>query len=118
MEGYGLRWRIEEYHRQIKQDYRLESIRLRKYSAIKNMVFFVMLAASFISRLPENLVIKLVSVAKRLPRNKLKDIPSYIYYMLTAAVSHCLAVALKQRPIPLWRRRRDFWQHKLALVLE
>lgn len=118
MEGYGLRWRIEEYHRQIKQDYRLESIRLRKYMAIKNMVFCVMLAASFISRLPENLVIKLVSVAKRLSRNKLTDIPSYPFYMITAAVSYCLAAAVKQRPLPLWIRRRDFGQHKLALAME
>lgn len=118
MEGYGLRWRIEEYHRQIKQDYRLESIRLRKYVAIKNMVFFVMLAASFISRLPENLAIKLVSAAKRLNKNKLSDIPKYPFYMITAAVAYCLAAAIKQRPIPLWRRRRDFWQYKLALELE
>lgn len=118
MEGYGLRWRIEEYHRQVKQDYRLESIRLRKYMAIKNMVFFVMLAASFICRLPENLVIKLVSVAKRLPKNKLTDIPSYHFYMLTAAVSYCLAAAVKQKPLPLWLRKKDYWQYKLALDLE
>lgn len=118
MEGYGLRWRIEEYHRQIKQDYRLENIRLRKYMAIKNMGFFVMLAASFISRLPENLVIKLVSVAKRLNKNKLSDIPRYPYYMITAAVAYCLAAAVKQRPIPLWIRKRDFWQLKFALALE
>lgn len=118
MEGYGLRWRIEEYHRQIKQDYRLESIRLRKYMAIKNMVLLVMLAASFISRLPENLVIKLVSVAKRLNKNQLSDIPRYPYYMITAAVACCLAAAVKQRPIPLWLRKRDFMQYKLALALE
>lgn len=116
MEGYGLRWRIEEYHRQIKQDYRLESIRLRKYMAIKNMVTFVALASAFVCRLPENLVVKLVYLAKRLNKNKLKDIPSYPYYMLTAAVSGCLAAAVKQRPIPLWLRRRDFWQYQLALT--
>ena len=118
MEGYTLRWRIEEYHRQIKQSYHLENIRLRKYVAIKNMVSFVMLAASFISRLPENLVIKLLCEAKRLFRNKLKDIPNYYYYMLTAAVSCCLAAAVKQRPVPLCLRKRDFWQHKLALILD
>ena len=116
MGGYGLRWRIEEYHRQIKQDYRLESIRLRKYMAIKNMVTFVALASAFVCRLPENLVVKLVYLAKRLNKNKLKDIPSYPYYMLTAAVSGCLAAAVKQRPIPLWLRRRDFWQYQLALT--
>ncbi len=31
MEAYGLKWRVEEYHRQIKQDYKLERICLRKY---------------------------------------------------------------------------------------
>jgi len=47
LDAYGLRWRIEEYHRQIKQDYHLEEICLRKYNAIKNMGVIVMLAASF-----------------------------------------------------------------------
>jgi len=35
--GYGLRWKIEEVHRQIKGDYRLEAIRLERYEALKTM---------------------------------------------------------------------------------
>ena len=48
MHAYGLRWRVEEYHRQIKQDYSLESIFLHKYSSIKNMGVILMLAAVFL----------------------------------------------------------------------
>lgn len=37
MEGYGCRWRIEEVHRQVKQDYRYESVSLRRYVALRNL---------------------------------------------------------------------------------
>ena len=115
METYGLRWRVEEYHRQIKQDYKLERICLRKYSAIKNMCAIVMLAASFCARLPQHLIIKLLVLTNQLPRKRLRDIPKYPYYMITAAVSRVLEHAVKQRPKPLRIRKRDFFQLKLNL---
>ena len=87
MEAYGLRWRVEEYHRQIKQDYGLESLCLRKYSAIKNIGVLVMLAASFCASLPEHLVIRMIAAANLLPRKRLGDIPGYQLYMIVAAVA-------------------------------
>ena len=115
MEAYGLRWRVEEYHRQIKQDYKLEHICLRKYSAIKNMCAIVMLAAAFCARLPKNLVIKLLVLSNQLPHRRLTDIPRYPYYMITDAVAHALSCAVKRRPQPLRKRIRDYFQLKLAL---
>ncbi len=115
MEGYGLRWRVEEYHRQIKQDYRLESLCLQKYAAIKNMGVLVMLAAAFCARLPESFVIKLVAAANRLPRRQLRDIPSYPFYMIVAAVALALEGAFKRRPLPLRVRKRNYFQLSLAL---
>ena len=115
MEAYGLRWRVEEYHRQIKQDYKLERICLRKYSAIKNMCAIVMLAASFCARLPKNLVLKLLLLTNQLPRKRLRDIPNYPYYMITAAVARAMVHAVKRRPKPLRFRKRDFFQLKLNL---
>jgi len=56
------------FERQIKQDYGLEKIRLRKYYAIKNMVVPVMLAASFCAQLPDHLTIKILTLSNRLPR--------------------------------------------------
>jgi len=115
MEGYGLRWRVEEYHRQIKQDYGLEKICLRNYNAIKAMGVLVMLAASFCARLPEHLVIQMIAAAGLLPRKRLSDIPGYQYYMLTAAVAWVLRQTQKQRPKPLRVRKRDYFQLSLAL---
>jgi len=115
MEAYGLRWRVEEYHRQIKQDYKLEQVCLRKYSAIKNMCAIVMLAASFCARLPKNLVLKLLLLTNQLPRKRLRDIPNYPYYMITAAVARAMVHAVKQRPKPLRFRKRDYLQFNLNL---
>lgn len=110
MEAYGLRWRVEEYHRQIKQDYGLESLCLRKYAAIKNMAVLVMLASAFCARLPKELVICMVAAAKRLPRNRLSDIPQYPFYMIVAAVSFSLETAARKPPRPLRLRKRDYFQ--------
>ena len=114
MHAYGLRWRVEEYHRQIKQDYHLEQICLRKYNAIKNMGVILMLAAAFCARLPRNLVIKLLVLTNQLPRKRLSDIPDYPYYMIMAAVARTLELAVKRRPKPLKIRKRDYFQLKLA----
>jgi hypothetical protein len=116
LEAYGLRWRVEEYHRQIKQDYGLESLCLRKYSAIKNMGVLVALAASFCARLPENLVIKMLLAANMLPRKRLSDIPSYPLYMIVAAVALILETAAKRRYKPLRFRKRDYFQLSLGLL--
>ena len=115
MEAYGLRWRVEEYHRQIKQDYSLEKICLRNYNAIKNMGVLVVLAASFCARLPKHLVIQMLAVSNLLPCRRLRDIPDYPYYMIVAAVAHILESAVKRRPKPLRIRKRDYFQLKLAL---
>ena len=115
MEAYGLRWRVEEYHRQIKQDYALEKICLRNYNAIKNMGAIIALASSFCARLPEYLVIQMIAAAGLLPRKRLSDIPNYPYYMLTAAIAWILGQSHKQRPKPLRVRKRDYFQLSLAL---
>ena len=115
MHAYGLRWRVEEYHRQIKHDYGLESICLRKYSSIKKMGVIFMLAASFCARLPSHLVIKLLLLTNQLPRKRLSDIPDYPYYMIMVAVARTLELAHKRRYKPLRFRKRDYFQLNLVL---
>ena len=116
LEGYGLRWRVEEYHRQVKQDYRLEDIRLRSYTAIKNMVVLIMLATSFCARLPRHLAVRLLALAGRLPRRRIGDIPAYPYYMIVGAVAAVLVLAVKRRTKPLRIRKRDYFQLSLPLL--
>lgn len=117
LEGYGLRWGVEEYHRQIKGDFQLEEIRLRAYDAIKNMGVLVMLAASFYARLPVDLVIRMMAAARLLPRMKIRDVPGYVYYRVVEAVARVLESSRKNRPKPLRIRKRDYWQLILPLEL-
>ena len=115
MEAYGLRWRVEEYHRQIKQDYGLEKICLRNYNAIKNMGVIVMLAASLLACLPKSLFTQMVAATNMLPRKRIIDIPDYPYYMVTAAVAWILEQTHKRQPKPLRMRKRDCCQLNLNL---
>lgn len=115
MEAYGLRWRVEEYHRQIKQDYGLEKICLRNYNAIKTMGVMVMLAASLLACLPKSLFTQIVAVTNMLPRKRISDIPDYPYYMITAAVAWILEQTQKRRPKLLRLRKRDYCQLNLDL---
>ncbi len=115
MEAYGLRWRVEEYHRQIKQDYGLEEICLRNYNAIKNMGVFVVLAATFCAQMPQPLVIQMLAVSNLLPRKQLRDIPAYPYYKIVAAVAYILQTTTKRRPKPLRIRKREYFQFNLQL---
>ncbi|MEA3421833.1 MAG: transposase, partial [Acidobacteriota bacterium] len=45
--AYGARWKIEEFHRQVKDNFNLESISLARYEALRNMVTIVLVVASF-----------------------------------------------------------------------
>lgn len=116
LEAYGLRWRIEEYHRQIKQDYSLERLCVRSYQAIKNMGVLVMLAASFCAQLPEHIMITLLAVSNQLPRKRLRDIPKYPYYKIIAAVAYILQLTEKRSYKPLHVRKRDYFQLKLDFL--
>jgi len=60
IKAYGLSWKIEEVHRQIKVDYQLESICLQRYEALKSMNSLLWMAASFLYTRLEPLVIKIL----------------------------------------------------------
>jgi hypothetical protein len=115
MEAYGLRWRIEEYHRQIKQDFKLEEICIRKYAAIKTLGVLVMMAAAFCARLPYELVIKLMAVTNQLPHKRLSDIPNFPYYKIESAVATVLNATVRRPHLHLKIRKRNYFQLELCL---
>jgi hypothetical protein len=90
MEGYGLRWKIEEYHRHIKDDYHLEQICLRRYTALKNFMSIFMIAMTFIYHHFESLSMEILieSRIKLVYREKkLKEYLGFIYYKMAKAVA-------------------------------
>lgn len=115
MDGYGYRWTIEEFHRQVKQDYSLESIRLQRYEAIKSMGALIMVAVSFCADLPQGLAVKLVSSAGLLERKRLRDMPAFTLYKITEAVAIAITASVKRPQKPLRFRKRDYFQLKFAL---
>lgn len=117
LEGYGERWRIEEIHRQLKQDFHFERIAVRDYGSLKALGVLVMLAEAFLMQMPAAVRHLMMAVSNVLPRKRITDVPHYPFYLLSAAVAKLLAAAGKRPPTPLWLRRRDDAQLKLDLVL-
>ena len=88
LEGYGLRWKIEEVHRQIKTDYHLEAIPLQRYEALKNLNALLWMAVSFLYTRLESLALEIINEPELglINRRKLVDILRYVYYKLALAL--------------------------------
>lgn len=91
MTGYQYRWKIEEYHRQVKQDYGLEQMVFLRYKKLRNMATLLFLLMGFIASLSKNLIDELCLSSKVLPTGRLKELPAYIYYRLCEALCILLA---------------------------
>jgi len=95
VKGYGLRWKIEEVHRQIKNDYQLESICLQRYEALKGMNSLLWMAAPFLYTRLEPLVMDILYEPQLalINRKTIKDLLRFIYYKLAFAIKRILALA-------------------------
>ncbi|MBN1408973.1 MAG: transposase [Calditrichaceae bacterium] len=95
LEGYGLRWKIEEVHRQIKTDYSLEAIRLQRYEALNNLNALLWMAASFLYTRLETLVMEIITEPELglINRKKRADLFRFVYYKLALGLKRILAVA-------------------------
>lgn len=93
---YGMRWSIEEVHRQIKQDFGWEKMQLLTYSSLKNMNALLWLAASFIYNEVRKITVYLIQriPERMLYRNFNKEINKYMYYKLTNTVSYLFGLFL------------------------
>lgn len=92
IEGYSLRWSIEEVHRHIKCDFDLEDVRLLTYQSLKNLMPILWTAISFlyiqISSISLELIVK--SKLKVLIREKFSEIKGFIYYKVYKALKFIL----------------------------
>ena len=95
VKGYGLRWKIEEVHRQIKVDYHQEAIRLERYEALKTMNALLWMAVSFLYTRLESLAPKIIALPELalVNRRNPKDLLRFKFYKLAAAVKRIVAVA-------------------------
>lgn len=113
MEGYGCRWKIEEVHREVKVDYHLEAVCIRRYEALKNfnMLFWVVLTFLYQTLYDASYRIILESKEKLLYRNRFKELDGFIYYKLSKA----LRIIFRQTTLmPVVRKKKT---SQLSLVL-
>lgn len=100
MTGYQYRWKIEEYHRQIKQDYCLEDMVYLRYRKLRNMATLLFILMGFIASLSKTILDELCLNSKVLPTGRLKELPTYIYYRVCEAL-RILLVNVFTRPVPI-----------------
>lgn len=93
MEGYGCRWRIEEVHRQVKQDYKYETVCLRRYAALRNFNALFWMAMGFLYQHLEDVSLKLILFSKEplIYTGRLKDMGVFYLYKLSRVVSNLLS---------------------------
>ncbi len=101
MEGYKYRWKVEEFHRQVKQDFNLNKIKVMKYDTIKSMGTLLLITMGFIAKffnmMNKNTKLKIFKITNLIYKNNLKYIPNYIYYKATEAIRLLLNIFFKRR---------------------
>ncbi len=92
MEGYGCRWRIEEVHRQVKQDYRYESVSLKRYTALRNFNTLFWTTMGFLYQQLEDISLQLILDFREpiIYTGRLRDLGDFYLYKLSRVVSGLL----------------------------
>lgn len=91
-EGYGKRWKIEEYHRHIKQSYKLENIQMKTFSGLQSVLAVLSVAMYILYKKTGAMHIKLLleSGYNYLNKHRISELTNFIYYKLSKIVSNLL----------------------------
>lgn len=87
--GYGLRWKIEEYHRHIKQEYGLEAIQIKTFTGIQSMLAVLTVAMYMIYRKIKSIHLDLLldTGYNYLNKNQPRELVNFIYYKISKVVA-------------------------------
>ncbi len=87
--GYKLRWKIEEFHRHVKQDFGWEKMQLMTYVRLKNLNAILLAALSLIYSMYDiKLMLYRIFPNKMMDRERDKDRIIFIYYRITAIANY------------------------------
>lgn len=104
--GYGYRWKIEEVHRHVKEQYNWEGMCLRRYVALKNLNAIFWLAISFIYTQLESLPVEFFTHFNVIYKRKLRELLGFIYYKLSVVVKMIFAnCSLRLKTLHRWREK-------------
>lgn len=118
--AYGFRWKIEEYHRHIKQCYRLEDIQIKTFEGLQSMLAILTIAMGIIYSSLSSMHIKLLLQGgiKTLNKEKLYELTNYIYYKISTIIKTLLAHMKPSAFLPSPRISQSDGQLSLALNYE
>ena len=87
--GYGLRWKIEEYHRHIKQEYKLEAIQMKTFDGLQSMLATLTVVMFIIYKKIQSLHFSLLLGAgyNYLNKHTVRELTNFIYYKISRVVS-------------------------------
>lgn len=87
--GYGLRWKIEEYHRHIKQEYRLEQVQLKTFDGLQSMLSVLTVAMYIIYKKIKAIHFGLLLDAgyNYLNKHTVRELTNFIYYKISKVIS-------------------------------
>ena len=87
--GYGLRWKIEEYHRHVKQEYKLEDIQMKTFDGLQSILAIVTTAMFMIYKKIRSLHFDLLLDAgyNYLNKHSVRELVNFIYYKISKVVS-------------------------------
>ena len=90
---YKLRWKIEEVHRHIKQDYGWEKMQLMSYTGLKNLNQLLLLTMCYLYSIKPYAHILLQSFPNiMMYSNRLwKQVYGFIYYRISKTLAHCFS---------------------------
>lgn len=99
--GYLCRWLVEETIRFIKQNYRLEDIRVLKYERLQNMMALVLAAIYFAAVwMGESLKLAVMTTRIKQAAKRFFAVPDFHYYALADGIATLLRRLTRWKPIP------------------
>lgn len=116
--GYRKRWKIEEVHRQMKQDLNWESMRLASYTKLKNLNMLLTLALYFIYTC-KDITMKIAMAFPKLICFNKKDwakLQQFVYYRISQVIQICLRRTQHYDTSPYRADLVEPWQMKIRLV--
>jgi hypothetical protein len=118
--AYGFRWKIEEYHRHIKQCYRLENIQIKTFEGLQTMLAILTIAMGIIYSSLSSMHIKLLleSGVKTLNKEKMYELTNFIYYKISTIIKTLLAHMKPSAFLPSPKISQTDGQLSLALNYE
>ena len=113
LESYRLRWKIEELHRQVKQDYGWEDMQLLSYVGLKNLNTILWIVISFMYSLKKIIL----QLAEAFPsflldkKNNLNILYGFVYYRLSKLVKKVFSELSRYKKIKF----KNYYHNQLQM---